>query len=137
MKHPTQRTRAIVLAGCLLLVLAAPADACRPRTSVTDLEDEVMCLVCGVPLSLATESPQAQRERALIARLSAACWSKHRIKHELVAQYGPDVLAVPPGSGFGVAAWLVPLGGLAALAGGLAAATLARRRRDPRAPAGG
>ena len=108
------------------LAAAAPASACRARTSVADVEDEVMCLVCGVPLSLATDSPQAARERALIERLAAACWSKPRIKDELVAQYGSAVLATPPGRGFGVSAWIVPLAGLVLIGGGLVAAT--RRR---------
>src|SRR5215216_6319231 len=89
-----------------------------------------MCLVCGVPLSLATDSPQAGRERALIARLAAACWTKQRIKSELVAEYGTAVLAAPPGNGFGASTWLVPLGGLAALGAGLVTATGARRRRE-------
>jgi cytochrome c-type biogenesis protein CcmH len=119
------------LVAVVALLVAAPgalAAGC-PQTSVADLEDEVMCLVCGVPLSLATDSPQAQRERALIARRAAACWTKRRIKSELVAEYGSAVLAAPPGDGFGVSAWLVPLGGLALLGAGLVAATGARRRR--------
>jgi cytochrome c-type biogenesis protein CcmH len=120
---------AVVVALGVALAAAAPASACRPRTSVADVEDEVMCLVCGVPLSLATDSPQAQRERALIARRAAACWTKRRIKSELVADYGSAVLVAPPGDGFGVSAWLVPLGGLALLGTGLVAATGARRRR--------
>ena len=38
-----------------------------PKTTLGDVEDEVMCPVCGTPLGLATEAPQAERERALIA----------------------------------------------------------------------
>jgi cytochrome c-type biogenesis protein CcmH/NrfF len=106
-----------------LLALAAPAQACTARTSLTDLEDEVMCTVCGLPLSEATESPQAQRERALIARLVARCEGKPAIKRRLVAEYGPAVLASPPGGGFDVSAWLVPLLALAGLALGLATAS--------------
>ena len=52
--------------------LAAPAAAALPRcpqTTLGDLEDEVMCPVCGTPLRLATEAPQAKRERAFIQRL--------------------------------------------------------------------
>jgi hypothetical protein len=65
--------RLIVTTAALLLALAAPARACAPRTTLDALEDEVMCTVCGLPLSLATESPQAQRERALILRLVDRC----------------------------------------------------------------
>ena len=39
-----------------------------------------MCPVCGTPLELATEAPQAQRERALIQRLMDDCRSKDEIK---------------------------------------------------------
>ena len=48
-------------------LLASPRRARRdcPKTTLGDIEDEVMCPVCGTPLGLATEAPQAQRERAL------------------------------------------------------------------------
>ena len=46
----------------------APAAVGCPETSLGDLEDEVMCPVCGTSLGLATEAPQAQRERAFIQR---------------------------------------------------------------------
>jgi cytochrome c-type biogenesis protein CcmH/NrfF len=125
------RAGAVVVA--VLLALAAPARACTPRTSVTDLEDEVMCTVCGLPLSEATESPQAQRERALIARLVARCEGEPAIKRRLVAEYGPAVLASPAGGGFDVSAWAVPVLALAGLALGLTTATgIWRPRRRAR-----
>jgi cytochrome c-type biogenesis protein CcmH len=118
-----------------LLLLTAPsaqalADAC-PKTSLADLENEVMCLVCGVPLALA-DAPQAQRERVFITRMVGQCKSKSQIESALVAQYGPRVLALPKPSGFRLAAYLVPaLVAAAALA--LAAAHLRRHRRaEPR-----
>ncbi|TML92182.1 MAG: hypothetical protein E6G10_29830 [Actinobacteria bacterium] len=90
-----------------------------------------MCLVCGVPLSLA-DAPQAQRERVLIGRLVRRCDSKQQIKTALVAQYGPRVLALPAASGFRLAAYLVPaLGALAARLGIGIAATRRQRRRGP------
>ena len=39
---------AAAVAACILLALATQATAC-PRTSLGDVEDEVMCLECGVP----------------------------------------------------------------------------------------
>jgi cytochrome c-type biogenesis protein CcmH/NrfF len=78
-----------------------------------------MCVSCGVPLNIA-ESPQADRERAEIQRLVDRGFTKQQIKDQLVAEYGPRVLATPKGSGFGLAAYLIPiaivLGALAALA---------------------
>jgi cytochrome c-type biogenesis protein CcmH/NrfF len=117
--------RALALACALLLASPAAAAAC-PQTSVADLEDEVMCPVCGESLGVAREAPLAQRERALIARLAARCQSKRQIKAALVAQYGPSVLALPPDSHSG--AYLGPLiGGVAAA--GLTVFVLARMRR--------
>jgi len=81
---------------------------------------------------VARESPLAQRERALIQRLVARCETKDQVEAELVDQFGPSVLALPPRRGFGASAYLVPLlGGLAAVA---ATALLLRRWRR-RAPA--
>ena len=66
-----------------------------------------MCPICGTLLELA-DSPQARREKAFIAELIAAGKSKAEIKDALVAEYGPEVLALPEGSGFDLSAYLVP-----------------------------
>jgi cytochrome c-type biogenesis protein CcmH len=97
--------------------LAAPSDAPDARTSLADIEDEVMCPICGTTLQL-SQSPQAERERVFIQRLIAEGRSKDEIKDALVAEYGPEVLALPETEGFDLAAWLVPAGaiGLAAVA---------------------
>ena len=96
-----------------------------------------MCPVCGTPLELATEAPQAQRERELIQRLIARCRSKQQIKSELAAQFGDRVLAVPDDSGFDLAAYVVPALAILLAAGGIAFAALRwrRRRGPPPAPA--
>ena len=120
-------TRAVAMILALLLVAPAASLAACPKTSLADVEDEVMCPVCGVPLGLATESPQAQRERAFIQREAERCKSKQQIKNELVAQFGDRVLALPPEKGFNLAAYLVP--GAIVLAGIAAVMTIALRRR--------
>jgi cytochrome c-type biogenesis protein CcmH/NrfF len=105
------RLRALLLALTLALLTlgaAGPALGATPQTSVTDIEDEVMCVACGVPLDIA-ESPQATQERSYIRQLVAEGKSKDEIKAELVAQYGQRVLATPKDSGFGLAAYLVPI----------------------------
>jgi cytochrome c-type biogenesis protein CcmH len=121
--------RAIALIALALLLLPIAASAACPKTSLADIEDEVMCPVCGVPLQLATEAPQANRERAFIQREVESCKSKQEIKDELVAQFGDRVLALPPGKGFNVAAYIAPA---AAVVLGLAVITVLvlRRRRD-------
>jgi cytochrome c-type biogenesis protein CcmH len=96
--------------------LAGPAEPPQARTSLADVEDEVMCPICGTTLQL-SQSPQADRERAFIQRLIAEGRTKEEIKDALVAEYGPEVLALPESEGFDLAAWLVP--GLAILAAAL------------------
>ncbi len=124
-------SRALVLLAALA-VLAAPAGATAadcPKTTLSAVEAEVMCPVCGTPLGLASEAPQANRERALIQRLVDRCRSKEQIKDVLVAQYGPGVLALPEAEGFNLTAYLVPALAVLLAAGGIAVA--ARRwRRD-------
>jgi cytochrome c-type biogenesis protein CcmH len=106
------RRVAAVLLAALLLAAAAPAVAgaacAQPRASLPDIEGQVMCLVCGVPLSLA-DSPQASRERDFINGLIDRCQTTRQIKTALVAQYGPRVLALPKDNGFNAAVYIVPV----------------------------
>jgi len=97
----------VLLALLLALVLAPAAMAAEPRTTLPDVEDEVMCVECGTALNVST-SPVADREREFIRRRIEEGMSKPEIKAALVEEYGPKVLAVPEGGGFDVAAWLVP-----------------------------
>ena len=123
--------RRIAILATLALLLAAPsAAAACPRTTLGDVEDEVMCPVCGTPLSVATEAPQAQRERELIERLIADCRSKDEVKRVLAAQFGDRVLATPDDSGFDLAAYLIPA--LIVLLGGGGVALAIRRWRGAR-----
>jgi cytochrome c-type biogenesis protein CcmH len=130
------RAVAALLAALLLLGPAASAALACPRASLPDVEDEVMCLVCGTPLNI-SESPQAERERAYIRTLIAQCKTKGQVKDALVATYGRNVLALPEKNGFSLAAYLVPIGAvlLAALALGLTIPRWRRRRPAAAAPA--
>lgn len=91
-----------------LLVLAPIAGAAAPQTSLSEVEGEVMCPVCGTLLELA-ESPQALREKEFIKKMVAAGASKEAIKAALVAEYGQEVLALPDDEGFTLSAYLVPI----------------------------
>ncbi len=109
----TLRRLAALLA--LALCLGTPAAALgapRERTSLSDLEDEVMCVTCRIPLQLA-DSPEANRERVFIRAQIAKGETKDQVKQALVAQYGERVLAEPKDSGVDLVAWIVP--GLAIL----------------------
>ncbi len=119
-----------LLAALAMLSIAAPA-AAAPQTSVNDVEDEVMCPICGTLLELA-ESPQAERERALVKRLIAEGKDKSEVKDALVAQYGPAVLALPEGRGFDLSAYLVPAIGFLAAVIALAFGVARWRRASPR-----
>jgi cytochrome c-type biogenesis protein CcmH/NrfF len=128
---------ALLAAAALLAVPAVAVAADCPRTTLGDVEDEVMCPVCGTPLELATEAPQAQRERAYIQRLIDDCRSKDEIKAALVVQFGDSVLALPGDEGnddvWDVLVYVVPGVVIALAAVGIAFAA-ARWRRRPRGP---
>ncbi len=125
-----------LLAALAVAVTPATALAQTPQTSLPDIEDEVMCPICGVTLELATESPQAIQERAFIRERIDQGFTKDEIKDQLVAEFGDEVLAVPSDEGFDLAAWLVP--GIAILAAGVAIAFGLRRwRREGREDDGG
>jgi cytochrome c-type biogenesis protein CcmH len=112
-------------------VVQAVAAAC-PKTTLAAVEQEVMCPVCGVPLSLATEAPQAKRERAFIERQVASCKSKDEIKQALRAQFGDRVLAMPPSKGFDLAAYLVPAAVVLLGIGAIGVLFIRKRRRGVR-----
>jgi cytochrome c-type biogenesis protein CcmH len=126
------RLRNALFAGLAALLvtglLAKSAAACTPQANLPDVEDEVMCTICGTLLA-ESDSPQAEGERALIRKLIAQCRSKDEIKDALVAQYGRNVLATPSGHGFDLTAWIVPglLIGLVLAGLGVGAYRLSRR----------
>lgn len=99
------------------------------RASLPDIEDEVMCPICGTTLNL-SQSPQAERERVFINRLIAQGRSKEEIKDALVREYGPEVLATPGTEGFDLAAWVVPGAGLVLAAIALGLGVWGWRRRS-------
>lgn len=138
--------RLLLTTAAALLATSSVGLAAAPQTTLTDIESEVMCPICGTLLELA-ESPQAARERAFISGLIAEGRTKAEIKDELVAQYGDRVLALPQGSGFDLSAYLVPAIGFVLAAVAVAASVWRWRNRpdrsggdeddpEPRAPSG-
>jgi cytochrome c-type biogenesis protein CcmH len=122
--------RALLATLALLLALVAggagTATAAEPRTTLPDVEDEVMCVECGTALNVSS-SAVAEQEREFIRRRIAEGMTKEQVKGALVAEYGPRVLAEPEGGGFDWAAWVVPTA--LALLGVLGVALAARRWR--------
>jgi cytochrome c-type biogenesis protein CcmH/NrfF len=132
-----RRALPIAMLGLVALAsFAVPAlgSSPSPQVSISDLEDEVMCPICGTLLEL-SDSPQARREKAFIAKLIAAGRTRSEIKDALVAEYGNEVLAQPRGSGFDLSAYLVPAIAFAIAAAALAVGVARWRRRADREPA--
>jgi cytochrome c-type biogenesis protein CcmH len=120
--------RLLALLAVAALVAAPAAGAATPRAAFNDLEDEVMCDVCNVPLNIA-EAPRAEQQRREIRQLIAEGMTKDEIKSELVRRYGPAILATPEDHGFSLAAYLVPIAVVVALVAGLAVMLPRWRRR--------
>jgi cytochrome c-type biogenesis protein CcmH len=121
-------TLIVVTLAAVLLAGVPNSSGADSSASLPDIEDEVMCPICGTLLAH-SEAPQAERERALIRKLIARGESKEEIKNALVAEYGPRVLATPSGEGFDLLAWLVP-GTAILLAGGALVYGLRRVLRE-------
>jgi cytochrome c-type biogenesis protein CcmH len=126
------------LAVATALAVAAPAQASERHPTLPELEDELMCLVCNTTIA-ESNSPFADRERTLIRQYIAEGDTKSEIKAKFVAQFGPQILAAPPDSGFNILAWWLPIVGI--VAAGIALAALAwwwsRGRRGPPEPPAG
>jgi cytochrome c-type biogenesis protein CcmH len=132
------RRAARALVAALTLAALAPAAAAAqdcPKTSLGDIEDEVMCPVCGTPLGLASDAPQAQDERAYIQELIDQCKSKDEVKQALVAEYGENVLALPGDQGDDdlgdVLVYVIPALGIVLAGAGIAFAVVRWRRPEP------
>jgi cytochrome c-type biogenesis protein CcmH len=127
-----RRVSAALLILIVASLLAPITSALAANASLPDLEDEVMCTICGTTLQL-SNSPQAERERVFINKLIAEGKDKDQIKAALVDEYGSEVLAVPSDSGFDlVGGWILPAVGIlaGATAVGMAAFRWRRRQRD-------
>jgi cytochrome c-type biogenesis protein CcmH len=114
---------------------AAQETTPEPKTNLADISDEVMCTVCGVPLELALEAPQAEAQRDFIRELIAEGKTKDEIKDALVVEYGENVLAVPGDEGFDLLAWLIPIAAFVVAALAIGVALRRWRRKDGSAEA--
>jgi len=124
------------LAAIVLLPSASAIAAATPKADLVDIEDEVMCVTCKVPLNIA-EGAQPDSERARIRELIAQGRTKEQIKRVLVVEYGEQVLALPDESGFGITAYAVPVALLAVVLAALALLVPRWRRRPAAGIAGG
>lgn len=98
----------LALLCCSVAAVPSAGAASCVKTSLIDIQDEVMCVICGVPLVNAG-GPQSDDERDFIRERADKCESKDQIKTALVAEYGPEVLAMPQKKGFDLTAYVVPI----------------------------
>lgn len=106
-------TRAVAAAVLCALAFVTAATGADPPNAA-DLEAKLVCPVCETTLDQ-SNAPVAERMKLFIRERIAAGDSEREITVALVAEFGPGVVASPPGGGFGLLAWLLPL---VALAGG-------------------
>lgn len=119
----------MLLAALAFSVPAAVASESHP--TLADLEGELMCPTCRTPLA-ESNSPAANRIRAFVVQRIRAGDTRSEIMDKLVEQFGPEIRAAPPRSGFDLLAWLLPLAGV--LGGAVALSWLAWRWRGRRGP---
>ncbi|MSO44401.1 MAG: cytochrome c-type biogenesis protein CcmH [Thermoleophilia bacterium] len=119
--------------GMALVAVGAPAASAFAVTAI-EIQREVRCPTCNTPLDV-SNSPAAQAIKDFIAVRVQRGESKEQILDSLVDEFGREVLATPPKSGFDLVVWIVPI---VVLIGGLGAIPVvtrswARRRRtdDP------
>jgi cytochrome c-type biogenesis protein CcmH len=95
--------RLVALALLVLAVLPGVASA----LSVNEVARELRCPTCNAPLDT-SNSPAANDMKRFIAARIAEGWDKDRIIDAMVEDFGDQVLATPPKSGFNLVAWVVP-----------------------------
>jgi cytochrome c-type biogenesis protein CcmH len=117
----------LVLAVGFAALAVAPTAAAAP--SPADLEAELVCPTCKTTLDQ-SDAPIARRMKQIIRTRLAEGATEQEIKDELVAQFGPAVIAEPPKSGFDLLAWVLPLAmlGAGAIGVGVVAWGWSRRR---------
>jgi cytochrome c-type biogenesis protein CcmH len=128
------RRLAALVVTALVLVPAAAASEQHP--TLNELENEVMCPVCGTTLSQ-SDSPAAEQIKQNIRAAIARGDTKSQIETQLVRNYGEQILASPPKHGFDLLAWVLPIVGIivAAIVLGAAAWGWSRSRApEPAVP---
>jgi cytochrome c-type biogenesis protein CcmH len=105
-------TMRVLLGLVIALAVPAVALASEERPTQAELEGELVCPVCKPATLDQSDSQLARQMKDVIAARIAAGDTKSEIKDRLVAQFGSEILAAPPRSGFNWLAWLLPIAGL-------------------------
>lgn len=133
--RPSKQRGGFLAAGLVAISLVlAPAAWGAPRVSFLEIQGDMMCVECHEPLAVA-QSQQAFSERNFIRLLILKGLSKRQIEQQMVANYGPAVLAKPPANGFNLVIYVLPPV-LLAIGAATLLVTIPRWRRRSRAPGG-
>jgi cytochrome c-type biogenesis protein CcmH/NrfF len=97
----------LALTALTAATTVATATTTAARASLTAIENDVMCVACHESLAVA-QSPEAYSERQYIRTLIAQGETRKQIENNLVQQYGPSVLALPPAHGFNLLVYIIP-----------------------------
>jgi cytochrome c-type biogenesis protein CcmH len=108
---PTGRLVAILLTLALLAGAASPTVAgaaqVREHTTVQQMYDNLMCVLCHESLAVA-QSAESYQERSYVRQFVAQGLTVKQIEDRMVGLYGTGVLATPPKHGFGLLAYVIP-----------------------------
>ncbi|CAG0989203.1 Cytochrome c-type biogenesis protein CcmH [Myxococcaceae bacterium] len=125
-------TRAIALAVFSLL-LSSVVVATQARAEEADwgyrMANELMSPYCPGRALPDCPSPQATELRQWIVAQAKAGRSREEVMAQLLDRFGDEMLQRPRASGFGLAAYLLPI--VAVVAGGAFLAVFLRRQRTP------
>ena len=128
---------AILTVFCLILIIAVPVRA-QDEPSITDdqvneIASQLYCPICeNVPLDVCPSQACADWREVIREYLSQG-WTEDQIKEYFAAQYGWNVLSVPPRTGWN---WLIYVGPPVIFIGGaLIAVLLVMNGKQKKAPA--
>jgi cytochrome c-type biogenesis protein CcmH/NrfF len=94
------------LAGAAAPTVAGAAQV-REHTTVQQMYDDLMCVLCHESLAVA-QSAESYQERSYVRQFVAQGLTKKEIEDRMVGLYGTGVLATPPTHGFGLLAYIIP-----------------------------
>ncbi len=124
---------AVGVVASILAVTANPPPATEAARAA-ELKENTLCPVCDGQNVLESNAPVASAIRRQIDKLVGEGRSNTEIRARLASQYGDDVNALPPSSGWASLVWVVPVAGFLAAAAGLV--LLLRRRQSAGQSAG-
>jgi len=128
------RTRRLVLLAGLVLLGSVAAPAAADESWSGDLVDELMSPYCPGRTLRTCPSPQAGDLIAWIEDQEDQGRDREAVYEQLLSEFGEEVRQAPPTTGFGAAAYAIPV--LAFLAGGFLVAVFLRRHASgPPVPA--